>query len=135
MTLKHSEILKSDKTAVSRIEPVLAELKKSFNVSDDRFYNIMIAVSEAVNNAVNHGNQFDPDKKVHFDLNAYDDRVVISVRDEGRGFDPEGVADCTDPENLLKSNGRGVYLIRELMHDVEFDVTNGTKVTMTFFLK
>jgi serine/threonine-protein kinase RsbW len=135
MKIEHKEILKTDKTAISRIEPILDRFKKTFGVPDEKFYNIMIAVSEAINNAINHGNQFDPEKNVFFELDADEDKITIKVKDEGEGFDLDNVADCTDPENLLKSSGRGVYLIRELMHDVDFDISNGTQVEMTFFLK
>lgn len=134
MNIHFTENLASDKTAMSKIEPVLIKFKREFAVPDEKYYNIMIAVSEAVNNALNHGNKLDPAKKVFFDLIATAQKITITVRDEGEGFDPNEVADCTDPENLLKSSGRGVYLIRELMHDVDFTYHNGTEVVMTYFL-
>lgn len=134
MKLIHKEILATDKTAISRVEPILIKFKSDFGVPDEKYYNIMIAVSEAVNNALNHGNKLNPAKKVYFDLEADETHITIIVRDEGNGFNPEEIADCTDPENLLKSSGRGVYLIRELMHDVDFTYHNGTEVVMTYFL-
>lgn len=134
MNIHFTENLTSDKTALSKIEPVLIKFKREFTVPDEKYYNIMIAVSEAVNNAISHGNKLDPAKKVHFDLIATAEKITITVRDEGEGFDPNDVADCTDPANLLKSSGRGVYLIRELMHDVDYTYHNGTEVVMTYFL-
>ena len=133
--IEYKEIFETDKNTIAKIEPVLAKFKAEFSVPDEKFYNIMIAVSEAINNALNHGNKFDPLKKVHFELYADADKIIVKVRDEGEGFDPEDVADCTDPANLLKSSGRGVYLIRELMHDVDFDLTHGTQVIMTYYLR
>ena len=102
--IEYKEIFETDKNTIAKIEPVLAKFKAEFSVPDEKFYNIMIAVSEAINNALNHGNKFDPLKKVHFELYADADKIIVKVRDEGEGFDPEDVADCTDPANLLKSS-------------------------------
>lgn len=78
------------------------------------------AVREAVANAIRHGNQSDADKQVQVDFGLEGNEIVIEVRDEGVGFDPERVPDPLEPENLLKPNGRGILLIREFMDRVEY---------------
>lgn len=129
------KVFKSEKSTITKIEPILVNLKKDLEIKDDKFYNIMIAVTEAVNNAISHGNNFSPDKNVTFKVVAKDDILEIIVIDEGDGFEPEEVKDCLQPENLLKDNGRGVFIIGELMDNIAYDTSNGTKLTMTYNLK
>jgi serine/threonine-protein kinase RsbW len=93
----------------------------------------MIAVTEAVNNAINHGNKLNPHKKVGFTVKADNENIFVKVTDEGDGFDPDKIADCLEPENLLKSSGRGVFIIRELMDDLKIiSNSKGTTLEMYF---
>ena len=84
---------------------------------------VSVAVRESVVNAIKHGNQNDESKRVVVEFTpvpAHDpDELVIRVEDEGEGFDPEEIADPLAPENILKSSGRGIFLIRSFMDDVE----------------
>jgi serine/threonine-protein kinase RsbW len=80
-----------------------------------------VAVRESVINAIKHGNQHDASKMVYVDFQSTvepDGELVISVCDEGEGFEPEEVADPLAPENMLKSSGRGIFLMRSFMDDV-----------------
>jgi serine/threonine-protein kinase RsbW len=127
-------IFKSERSSINLIEPLLLEVKERLNLRDDLFYNIMIAVTEAVNNAINHGNKLNPHKNVVFSVIGGDNEIVISVKDEGEGFNPDALADCTDPSNLLKDSGRGVFIIRELMDKVDIKSNNqGTVITMLYY--
>ena len=109
------------------------DVKKEFDIKDDVFYNVMIAVTEAVNNAIIHGNKMKPEKKVNFELKTKGRTIIIIIKDEGEGFDPDNIDDCLKPENLMKDGGRGVFLIKELMDDVDFKTTEkGTTLTMKF---
>lgn len=82
---------------------------------------IRLALREALNNALKHGSRLDSTKKIHFAYRC-DPRqgLWVMVRDEGSGFNPEGVPDPTTPENLDRTGGRGVFLMRNLMDKVEF---------------
>jgi serine/threonine-protein kinase RsbW len=125
--------LPSNKSSVRSLEPILAEIRKIHNIDENKFYNVMIAVTEAVNNAIIHGNKLCKEKEVLFNIEADHNKIIITVQDEGEGFDPNTVDDCLVPENLLKDGGRGVFLIRELMDEVEFlDTGKGTKIKMVF---
>lgn len=118
------------------IEPILIELKETLRLKDENFYNIMIAVTEAVNNAVTHGNQLDPSKEVTFQVIGEPDYITITVKDSGKGFDPNTVEDCLEPDNLLKESGRGVFIIKELMDDVKIESDcKGTTLTMRYRIK
>lgn len=126
-------VLPSEKTSITKIEPVLSEIKKEHNIPDENFYNIMIAVTEAVNNAIIHGNKQNPNKKVNFSIEANEQLINITIEDQGEGFNPNELEDCLKPENLLKDGGRGVFIIKELMDSVQIQNTgNGTKLKMTY---
>ncbi len=90
-----------------------------------------MAVMEAVVNAVLHGNRQDPAKRVDLEFEVKEDAVVITVRDQGSGFDPNAVPDPRAPENLLKPSGRGILMIRACMDEVEIKPSErGTEVRM-----
>ncbi len=125
--------LPSTKDSMGKIEPILIQVQTIVDIPDDRFYNLLISVTEAVNNAIMHGNKFDSNKTVTVVLAATEDFVEIEIQDEGSGFDPDLVADPREPENLLKSNGRGIFIIKTLLDDVTFEKNEiGTKVSMKF---
>jgi serine/threonine-protein kinase RsbW len=127
-------IFKSERNSVNLIEPILNSLKDALSMKDENFYNIMIAVTEGVNNAINHGNKLNPDKIVEFSVKADENKLHVRISDQGTGFDPNTIADCLEPENLLKSSGRGVFIIRELMDDVRIESSgNGTVINMSYF--
>ncbi len=127
--------LPSNKESMGKIEPILMQVQTIADIPEDRFYNLLISVTEAVNNAIMHGNKFDPLKNVTVSLTATEDFVEIEVQDEGSGFDPDTVADPREPENLLKSSGRGIFIIKSLLDDVTFEKNDiGTKVTMKFII-
>lgn len=92
---------------------------------------IMIAVNEAVKNAILHGNRCDESKQVIITCMCSSDMFRIHICDCGRGFDPDALPDPRNPDNLLKENGRGILMIKALMDEVEFNVTDtGTSVTL-----
>ena len=93
---------------------------KSVGLDDDARHWVSVAIRESVINAIKHGNRNDASKHVFVDLETPQGlaEVTIRVRDEGEGFDPEEVADPLAPENLLKSSGRGIFLIRNFMDHV-----------------
>lgn len=112
-------------------EKLVDDVCREFSVNEDYYGNILIAVTEAVNNAINHGNRQNPDKLVHVDFSHKNSGFCFTVKDEGDGFDFENLPDPTDPANLEKISGRGVFLMRHLADEVEFS-EKGTKVEMVF---
>ena len=93
---------------------------KDHGLGDDFASAIDLAVRESVANAVKHGNKFDPEKDVEVTLLLSPEGLEISVRDHGPGFHPEEIADPTDPANLLKASGRGIFFMRTFMDEVEW---------------
>jgi serine/threonine-protein kinase RsbW len=124
--------LSSNHELTDLVQAVSDELSGKLGFTDDEGHWIGMAIREAVNNAIKHGNRQDPAKKVmvsfHYDLDA----LTVSVQDEGEGFDVTNVPDPLLPENLLKTSGRGVFYIRSFMDSVEFYGSRGrgTEVRM-----
>ena len=116
---KTSEI-KSQSSELGKVcRQILAEAASS-SFSGDDIFAIHLALEEAFVNAVKHGNKNDSNKKVSIDYSITDDKFEITVSDEGQGFHPDGVADPRSDENLCKSTGRGLLLIRSYMDKVEY---------------
>ncbi len=133
--IKIQEEYDSEKKTILNVEPLINNLKDKLEIPLEKYYNILIAVSEAVNNAIIHGNKLNKDKKIKIEINANNEQVDVIIHDEGEGFEPDELADPRNPENLLKDSGRGVFLIKELSDKAEFlHSENGTDVLMTFYI-
>jgi serine/threonine-protein kinase RsbW len=121
----------SVKENVALVERFVDEICEFYNIGDENYGNILIAITEAVSNAIYHGNRLDPDKSVRFFYETKDNNLCFTVQDEGRGYNPETLPDPTDPENVENPNGRGVFLMRRLTDDIKF-FDEGRKVEMYF---
>ncbi|RZK38044.1 MAG: ATP-binding protein [Hymenobacter sp.] len=115
------------------VESFIDNSKDTFHIEDDIYGNIMVAVTEAVNNAIRHGNKFDKDKNVYLSLFANESQLKFEIEDEGAGFDFNNLDDPTAPENIENPGGRGIFLIRHLADEVEFS-KDGRCVELTFAL-
>ena len=125
--------IKSDINNIPVVESFIDELSAEYKISEEMYGNIFIAVVEAATNAIKHGNKFDPSKYVFINADIDEDQLVISIKDEGLGFDYNNLPDPTLPENIEKFSGRGVYLIRNLSDNLEF-YEGGTLVKLFFKL-
>lgn len=128
---KRSLTLASRFDEVERVELFVNDLQSLAGFDDELFGNIMLALSEAVTNAIVHGNKEEPSKKVYLNARKHGNTLTISIKDEGEGFDPDSLPDPLKEENLLKEGGRGVYLIRQFADKVTYS-ENGTKITIEF---
>lgn len=119
-------ILPSDYQSLIDVEKIVSNVCEEFGVHEEAFGNVLIAVSEAVNNAIQHGNRNNPTAKVEIKVANQDQVFCIQVKDEGQGFSFQDLPDPTAPENLLKDSGRGVFLMKNLADEVEFQNTGST---------
>lgn len=124
----------STQHTMAEIERLVNSLCERFHIAEDYYGNMLVAVSEAVNNAIQHGNRNNPAKKVIVGYHISDEVLSFSVKDEGAGFDYAHIPDPTAPENLEKPNGRGVFLMRNLAERVSFE-DNGSKALLEFKTK
>jgi len=109
---------KSSTKEISCIEKFLQQVNKKLNIDDGTMHRILVSCTEAVNNAIIHGNKSDPHKKVTVQCIAEKKSLTFRVKDEGTGFDPTALEDPREEKNLLKENGRGVFLMRSLMDSI-----------------
>jgi serine/threonine-protein kinase RsbW len=115
------------------IESFIDNAKDRFNLDDDIYGNIMIAVTESVNNAIMHGNKNDKSKNVTLSLQLVNNTINFTVVDEGSGFDFQQLPDPTAPENIDKPSGRGIFLMKHLSDEVNFR-NRGTTVELSFYM-
>ncbi len=115
------------------IESFIDNAKEKFNLDDDIYGNIMIAVTESVNNAIMHGNKNDKTKNVTLSLTLNENVIHFEIKDEGTGFDYKNLPDPTAPENLDKPSGRGIFLMKHLSDEVNF-LNNGSLVKLSFYM-
>ena len=106
--------------AVANAAAAASDFVKSCGLDEQTAFGIDMAVREAVTNAMVHGNQEDEAKSVEVIFNCLGNAVEIEIRDQGEGFDPAEVPDPTEPANILKTSGRGIFLMRTFMDEVEW---------------
>lgn len=118
---------------IRMIESFIDNAKEKFHLDEDIYGNIMIAVTEAVNNAIKHGNAGNSSKNVHLSLSLNENLIKFVIKDEGSGFDYKNLPDPTSPENLEKPGGRGIFLMKHLSDEVEF-AEGGRVVELSFYM-
>ena len=115
------------------VEKFVDDFAVNCNIDHDVYGNLLIATLEAANNAITHGNKLDELKQVEIAFVKNDDKILLTVKDEGSGFDFNDIPDPTSPENIENMSGRGVFLMSKLSDEIKFE-DNGSLVRMTFFL-
>ena len=123
-------VLPSKLDELERVDQLALECARTVGLSEEQSMMAAIAVVEAVTNAIVHGNQFADDKSVKVTYCCSPGALRVTVHDEGEGFDLACVWDPTTPDHCLECSGRGIYIMREVMDSVEFDMSDGTTVTM-----
>ncbi len=116
---------------LNKIEKMVDDISEECNLSQEVYGKVLIALIEAVNNAIVHGNKMDDKKNVKIEVFFEEKEIKIVVTDEGPGFDYANVPDPTLPENIENIHGRGVFLMDHLSDEIEFH-NNGSCVEMLF---
>jgi len=123
--------LESSLESVDRAEHLADEQASAAGFSDDDRFKIMISVREAAVNAVLHGNAYDPDKSITVVYDTEPGHLAVSISDQGKGIQMEKLPDPLHEDNRLKTSGRGIFMIRSFMDEVQVrDVKPGTEITM-----
>lgn len=131
--MEESVTISSSTEELAKVESLIDKVCDTKNFSEDNYGNVLIAVTEAVNNAIEHGNLKDESKVIEINCKMSDSSLLFSVKDQGKGFDFNDLPDPTDPENIEKPNGRGIFLMKNLADRVEF-FDEGSKVEIEFNL-
>ncbi len=118
---------------IELVQVIAEHLCENAGLDEDGSHWIGMAVREAVANAIKHGNKLDVRKKVNATFELHDSELEITISDEGEGFDPAKVSDPLNPQNLLKTSGRGIFYMRTFMDRVqyEFHPGGGTSLVMS----
>ena len=116
---------------INKIEKFIDDFSDKNEINSEIYGKILIATVEAVNNSIVHGNKEDVNKMVYVNLRIDNEKIYITVEDEGPGFDSSKVPDPTKPENVENIHGRGIYLMKHLADEVSFN-DDGSAVTMEF---
>lgn len=124
-------VLRTSFDSLHVVEEIIEKVSDDQRLPIDSFGNVLIAVSEALNNAIIHGNNHDTSKDVILEVFDTGNMIGFTIKDEGKGFDFTNLPDPTAPENIEKPNGRGIFLMKSLADDVVFE-DNGSRVSIYF---
>ena len=128
---KQKLVLNSSFEEMEKLEPFVTQLQQWTSFGEELHDRLLLTLSEAVNNAIIHGNNQQRHKKITVFAIHKEHHLQISVEDEGNGFDPTKLPDPLKEENLLNEGGRGIYLIKQYADDVRFS-KKGSKIIMEF---
>ncbi len=129
-------VIPSNQEFLSDVDMFIEGILRGYGADESIIADIAISVSELVNNAIAHGNAKNDVKKVTVEIGKNSDVVTISVQDEGGGFNPNCLSDPLAEENLLKEVGRGIFIVKSLMDQVDIRPSpHGTKIIMTKSIK
>ncbi len=123
--------LPSCSKSICQLEQFIGVVATQYQISQDKYPDILISLTEAVNNAIIHGNKEDQNKYVEIELNKTNQGISFVISDQGVGFNPQAIPDPTRPENIGCCGGRGVFLMKQLADRVEYR-DNGRKVEIHF---
>ena len=130
-TSRVSYTLDSSLDSVNKIEQIAEQYAERSGFDEDTVPHIAMAVREAAVNAVLHGNAYDANKQVKVSFEATSDSMIVRIADQGPGLDPDKIPDPLAPENILRGSGRGIFLIRAFMDEVNFrQLHPGTELTL-----
>ncbi|MBU0560136.1 MAG: ATP-binding protein [Bacteroidetes bacterium] len=128
---EYKKVVQSDPDLFSEIEDFILQIAAESNLPEKKMNNLALAVDEASANSMVHGNKRDKNKFVEIYVQVFEDRLEITFKDQGNGFNPQAVPDPTNSENILKESGRGIHIMRSFLDDLKFNFTpSGTEVTL-----
>ncbi|MBD3615276.1 MAG: ATP-binding protein [Gracilimonas sp.] len=133
MKLLQTLTLNSTYEEVEKVEGLLTGLQDDLGFNDELYARMMLAVSEAATNGIVHGNQLDESKTVKISAYRDNNKLLFNTEDQGEGFDRDELPNPLAEENLLKTGGRGVFLMEEYADEVSYS-EDGTKLTLVFEL-
>ncbi len=132
----YTKIFPSNPELLPEIERFVTEILSKTKLSRQKIINAELALAEAAANSILHGNKSDPNKNVEINVEVSKKEVIISIKDEGKGFVIKDVPDPTNEENILKDSGRGLLIMKSLVDKLEYKFSDsGTQVIFTIYQK
>ena len=128
----YTKIFPSNPDLLPEIENFVSQIVKKTNLSSQKIINMEMALAEATANSILHGNKSDINKNVEITVIVTSKKIVIKIKDEGKGFVVSDVPDPTKEENMLKGNGRGLHIMNSLVDNLEYKFSkSGTETILT----
>jgi serine/threonine-protein kinase RsbW len=115
-----SKKFSSSTDVLPEIENFVMKISTGFGLYGNRLSRFALAASEAASNSIVHGNKLDKNKDISVELCCVDNIIELKISDKGKGFDPEKVPDPTVPENILKDSGRGIFIMKSFLTDLQY---------------
>jgi serine/threonine-protein kinase RsbW len=132
----YTKEIQSDPELLSDAEKYILDIAREAHLNKDKFNDLELAFSEAAANSIVHGNKADKNKIVKITVKVDDDKMTISLKDQGAGFDLNEVPDPTKPENILKDHGRGIHIMKSFLSELSYNFTpEGTETILVVSLK
>lgn len=123
----------SDRKNIHQVEEFFRRINKTLHLNDEKFHALLVAVTEAVNNGIIHGNKNDSSKFVQVSCVVKGKTLTVKVKDEGKGFNPDELSNPLQKNNLLRTGGRGVFLMKAFVQSVKYN-KKGNEVTLAVTL-
>ena len=123
----------SDRKNIHLVEDFFRDVNNSLHLPDEKFHALLVAVTEAVNNGIIHGNKNNRAKHVKLSCSVKGNALTVKVKDEGEGFDPAELSNPLHEDNLLRTGGRGVFLMKAFVQSVRYN-KKGNEVTLVIKL-
>ncbi len=133
MEKKFRLLIPSDRKNIHLVEDFFREVNATLHLSDEKLHALLVAVTEAVNNGIIHGNKNNRSKNVVLSCLIKGKTLSVKVKDEGEGFNPGDVSNPLHENNLLRTGGRGVFLMKAFVHSVKYN-KKGNEVTLVMKL-
>jgi serine/threonine-protein kinase RsbW len=130
---KQNFVFESKQENIRLVEKFVDEICDYYNINSSFFGNIIIAITEAVKNAIKHGNHDNPNKKISITFEYKPKGLSFIIEDEGDGFDFLNIPDPTDPKNISQNSHKGIFLMKKLADEISF-FNNGSAVELTFHI-
>ncbi len=119
---------------INEVEPFVRKIQRAYPLSEDQYFDILLVLTEAVNNSILHGNEADPNKNVSVRFAMRNRQYQFTITDEGKGFNPEEVPDPTAPDRIQTPCGRGVFLMKQLSDSIRYS-NKGRTVNINFLMR
>lgn len=126
----------SDPDLLPELDNYLLDIAMQAGLDRDKLNLLSLSFSEAISNSIKHGNNNDPSKKIKIKIKIDDNKMTITIIDEGKGFDLSKIPDPTKPENILKESGRGIHIMKSFLDRLSYNFTpDGTETILVISLK
>lgn len=127
--------IESNPDLLPELDDFILNIAKEAGLDSDQTNSLSLSFSEAASNSILHGNKCDPNKKIKIKVEINSSNLIITIKDEGKGFDIESVPDPTKPENILKDSGRGIHIMKSYLSDLRYNFSSdGTETILTIKL-